>query len=54
VPGDLPDELMKGVVERGEQQHREITEAERADKQRASRKGTSGPARKKKGKASAG
>jgi len=35
VPGDFPEELMKGVIERGEEQHRQITEAEHADRRRA-------------------
>src|SRR5215469_16302539 len=41
VPGDFPEELMKGVIERGEEEAREIAEAERADKRRAMREGAS-------------
>jgi hypothetical protein len=37
VPRDLPEELMKGVIERGEQQHMEIVKAERADRRRVNR-----------------
>jgi hypothetical protein len=32
VPGDMPEELMKGVIERGEEQANEIAEAERNEK----------------------
>src|SRR5215831_9955095 len=34
VPGEMPEELMKGVIERGEQQAREIAEADRSEKLR--------------------
>ena len=51
VPGDFPEELMNGVIERGEKEAREISEAERADKRRASRKSARVPARKEKRKA---
>jgi len=37
VPGDFPEGLMKGVIERGEEQHREIAEAELRDKRRGKR-----------------
>jgi len=48
VPGDFPEELMKGVIERGEEQHLEIAEAERADKLRAKREGRASSLRKRK------
>lgn len=51
VPGDFPEDLMKGVIERGEEEAREIAEAERADKRRASRDSASVPGRKKMRKA---
>ena len=34
VPPDMPEELMKGVIERGEEQAREIAEADRSEKRR--------------------
>ena len=50
VPGDFPEELMKGVIERGEEQHREIAEAELRDKRRVKRERKTKSRSKKKGK----
>jgi len=49
VPGYFPEELMKGVIERGEEQAREIAEAERADKKGMKREARASSVRKKKG-----
>jgi hypothetical protein len=38
VPGDMPEELMKGVIERGDEQAREIAEAEQGEKRRGERR----------------
>src|SRR5215831_21339132 len=49
VPGDFPEEFMRGVIERGEEQAREIAEAERADKKGMKREARASSVRKKKG-----
>src|SRR5215831_12809090 len=49
VPGDFPEELMKGVIERGEEQHREIAEAELRDERRGKRERKTKSRPKKKG-----
>jgi hypothetical protein len=48
IPGDFPEELMKGAIERGEQQHREIAQAERADRRRGKREHKTKSGRKNK------
>ena len=50
VPGDFPEELMKGVVERGDEQATKIAEAERNDKRRVKRERLRSSGAKKKGK----
>ena len=47
VPGDMPEELMKGVIERGEDQAREIAEAERSERRRGKGKRSAKSSREK-------
>jgi len=48
VREDFPEELMKGVIECGVEQHRENAEAERADRRRGKRAHTTKSGRKNK------
>ena len=52
VPGDFPEELMKSVIERGEEQAREMAEVERGDRpsRKSERAGKSGRKKSKRGR----
>jgi len=47
VPGEMPEELMRDVIERGEEEAREIAEADRSEKRRRSGKPSRKASRRK-------